>query len=230
MADSITPNLNLTQPEVGASTDTWGTKLNTDLGQIDSLFAPGGKLLISSGGTGASDAATARGNLGCGTISTQNATAVSIGGGTATGLTIATSTIDACPVGSTTASTGRFTALQLSVGPLTFADGTSQASSASALSSPSVFSISASGNVSAVPIWQTEKVDCTSGAITRILPSAAGITGHIVTLKKWDTTSNVLSYVTTGGQTIDGLPGSGAIFRYLDALTFQADGGNWILI
>ena len=42
MPDTTTSNLGLTKPEIGASADSWGNKLNADLDLVDALFAAAG--------------------------------------------------------------------------------------------------------------------------------------------------------------------------------------------
>jgi hypothetical protein len=87
MADTTTTNVSLTKPEVGASADTWGTKINTNFDTLDSLFTTGPALLITKGGTGATTASGARTALGLGTVAVEDTVPVAKGGTGATSIT-----------------------------------------------------------------------------------------------------------------------------------------------
>ena len=70
------------------------------------------------------------------------------------------------------------------------------------------------------------------GGISVTLPSAVGLTGQKVAIKKVDNTIGAVLIGTTSGQTIDGtvFGTSYTLSNYMQFVTLESDGANWNVV
>jgi hypothetical protein len=97
----------------------------------------------------------------------------------------------------------------------------------------STYTIGYTGNGGATSGNETVLANAASNAITITLPSAVSFPGIIHTIKKVDSTANIVSIASVSNQTIDGTNATSSPIQikvqYV-TLSLASDGSNWYII
>lgn len=131
-------------------------------------------------------------------------------------------------VGNTTISLG---STSTSVGNLTLNNVTINGGSISnvTLSNANPSIVTKTANYTVTVANQTVLANTSSGNLTITLLTSINNSGKIYTIKKMDSTANVVVVATTSNQTIDGASTYNLASQYV-GVSVQSDGANWVII
>lgn len=173
-------------------------------------------LAVADGGTGASNAAGARANLG----------AAATGLATASGLTASATDV---VIGRSTAGAGAVEEIACTAFGRSLIAAASAAAASTILGGPTLFVVTKIAYYLATVADDVILVDATGGAVTIELPPVATATGKQLAIKKIDVSGNVVTVDASGGDLIDGAATQPLVAQW-DSIDIVCDGSAWYVI